>query len=70
MSESCGTCRYGLKTGHFDEALCRRHAPVVQPIVTMNRYEETCAKWPKMSETRDWCGDYEPAPSDIDSEGR
>jgi hypothetical protein len=56
--QNCGSCRF---SSAFPEPVgeCRRHAPVVLPLVIGQIHSEMTV-WPKVA-VGDWCGDYQSA---------
>jgi len=54
IKQKCGNCFFAEDRGGYDEANCRRHAPIAHE----NRIGTFQAEWPVVSQMYGWCGDW------------
>lgn len=56
--KNCKDCIYYLDTQGGFEGLCKRHAPMLPLVVSMDTYKDYYGKWPQIAGD-DGCGDFE-----------
>lgn len=67
--QKCLTCRFweplfrGVPPEDYMNGSCIRHAPVLMPIVTLERKHAQPGDWPT-TQGHQWCGDWTPKETD------